>query len=830
MPESIAFSPSQNNNSFGIGQSKFEPYSPANKSILVIGGDHPYEQWWGTNGKNGMAQMFFDLGIQPYIAINADESSVDPTSGRGGTLNKRSSGMMDQYKAVELEGRGVEFVSHGARHIHFWELANTGIRVWYTGGEATPNVNISTTTLTLNTAVTGNTAFTLASYATLTSLRTAIQAVAGWNCELATELTGNEPASSLSPLRAARSVASLGSADPTNSNQRFSIGAGLYIRYTGNAYRDVAITLNSGSNFLNLFLDGARAIATTTNATIATVASAINALNIAGLTVLMIDNGYNAQTIGGSTTLNPGQKTRETYGFGDEDASALIRIDNTRSVTGYGVWACSGLGWDYAVRRNVLSVKERAAQYGVTVNSFAQSGGRLRSWMVDPIKNEHVQWRGNRNTASDRLVSGSPHPLPFNLSPGFTGHFTSRTLGSELPYGEEDVKAIIDAMGDSPGFIVNWLNHLLIPTPNDPSPYSGINVHSDALYSSSADQQEGPFWRELKYAAAARDAGKISILPPTKAEYARSSLKGPDNLVFNPRFRNGRSGNLLGITTAELGASGVAVPGFTLDTPSSDYSSVTVDSERAIKIVTNGAITTGKTPILCTVFLEPGKTYRIGCTLDLSQWGSGNKANWVIYPLNDSLGELIAFGDSSISDSVRYGPAYEAASFRLTVPPVSRLGLPAQIITQAGPFTFGGTDSVKVRIDGLAASAAISLAGLTTARQVAAALNTGIESDAVYGPLGQYKNLATVENNRVVLRAPVYTGPDDVSYMEMTNSVGTPLAALFGAGFTAARTSSKLHGPIDASYFGYRIGIVLGATSGSQTIRILNPFCVEIKG
>ena len=56
-----------------------------NNSLLTIGGDHPYTQWWGSDGTDGMAQMYEDLGIQPYLAICADEST-DQTSGTGATL------------------------------------------------------------------------------------------------------------------------------------------------------------------------------------------------------------------------------------------------------------------------------------------------------------------------------------------------------------------------------------------------------------------------------------------------------------------------------------------------------------------------------------------------------------------------------------------------------------------------------------------------------------------------------------------------------------------------------------------------------------------------
>lgn len=60
--------------------------SSINKSVLTIGGDHPYKQWWGADN-NGLGRMFADLGISPYLAICADEST-EHTSGYGATLGK----------------------------------------------------------------------------------------------------------------------------------------------------------------------------------------------------------------------------------------------------------------------------------------------------------------------------------------------------------------------------------------------------------------------------------------------------------------------------------------------------------------------------------------------------------------------------------------------------------------------------------------------------------------------------------------------------------------------------------------------------------------------
>lgn len=798
------------------------------KSVLTIGGDHPYAQWWGSNGNDGMAAMYLDAGIRPYIAICADETTEGATtSGYGATLNKP--GMMTTAQAQALQARGCEFISHGTRHTHFWELFNTGIRVYYTGGEATPTVNISTTQLTTSTATTGATAFTWSSYPTLAQLAAAINALAGWNCVLASELTGSEPSAAMVPLRAARSVTDPGGSDGTKSNQRFALSAGIMVRYTGTAYRDVSVSVNNGSNFFGVYADGARLIATTTAAPLSTIVAAINALNVAGLTALVMDNGFAAQSVAGSTALNPGQKIRETYCYGDEDGTALTRINLTRTVSGRALYVTAGMGLDYTIRRSILAVKERAAStYGLTIDSFAQPGGRLWPDGVPGILDAHVSWRGNRSR-TEQNSSLSPHAMPANSPGKFTGHFTSIVASSPgTPYSEADVKAVIDAMGDGDGWHVNWLNHLVTPTPLDPSPYTGLDQQSAGTYTSSADQDEGPFYRELRYAATARDAGLIDILPPAKAERLRVRKRGPSNLVFNPRFRNGRSNNLAGITTAAGGAGGIACPGWSLATAAGDYSAVTVDpATGALTLTTNGALGANRVPIGCNVFLEPGKTYDIGCELDLVAWGAANNARLTLRPLNNSLGRQFQQAAQSFALEMFYGGAYHGARTRFSVPAMQG-AQPARVVSVAGPFSFTAGDSITLRIDNRTASAAIVLTGLTSAAAVANAINTALAADATYGPLGQYHRAARVEDGRLVIEAPNAFAMEDAGLMELLNSVGTPMAVLFGAGVTVARSTPKPAADATTSLVGYRLDLSLSTTSATQTLRVIAPYCREV--
>lgn len=799
------------------------------KSILTIGGDHPYAQWWGSNGNDGMAAMFLDAGIKPYIAICADESGEGSvTSGYGATLSKP--GMMTIEQAQSLQARGAEFISHGSRHANLWELFNTGIRVWYTGGEATPTVNISTTQLTTSTATTGATAFTWAANPTLAQLRTAIKALAGWNCELASELLGTEPSAAMMPLNAARSVTDPGGADDTKSNQRFAVVGGVLVRYTGQLYRDVSISVNDGSSFLSIFADGARIAAISTAATLTTIVTAINALGVAGLYALVMDNGYAAQSTPGSNQPNPGQKFRETYCFGDELGTGLHRVPQAQSVGFTGMNVSGGLGLAYVVRRSVVAVKERAASlYGLTIDAFAQPGGRLYPWHLRSVLDEHVTWRGNRSF-TENYSALSPHPLRADHPGKFTGHFTSLRPGSSNPYSEADVKSIIDALGDGDGWSINWLNHLCTPTPGDPSPYGGMDQQTAGTYSTSADQDEGPFWRELLYAAAARDAGRIEIAAPSEAENLRLKKRPPSNLIFNPRFRNGRANDLRGITTAGQGQSGIACPGWNIATASSDFSAVTVDAAGEVTITTNGALGVSRTPFGCNIQFEPGKTYDLGGSLNLLAWGAANTVRFGLFPLHSGMGDGFVINQNTMLSHPWFGGFAGDACWQFTVPPTPGPA-PARVMSNAGAFAFGGTDSITVNIDSRGATAAIALTGLTTAKAVASAINTELAANANYTAFAQYHTAARAEDNRLIIEAPaVNTAPGDSgSLILLANGVGTPLATLFGAGVSTVRATSKASGGMDSTFIGYRLAILPSATSATQTLKLLAPYCREVK-
>jgi hypothetical protein len=527
--------------------------------------------------------------------------------------------------------------------------------------------------------------------------------------------------------------------------------------------------------------------------------------------------------------LNPGQTIRESYCYGDESALSLQRVSNTRSITGTGFQLCGGMGFAYAVRRQIECVIERAESlYGITIKGFAQSGGRLFPWHIKSNAKKHVQWRGNRSftEVNSRL---SPAQLPVNHPSDFTGVMTSTGTNSGTPYGEADVKAIWDVLAENSGWMVDWLNHLATPTPLDRSPYTGLGQQSLATYTSSADQDEGPLYRETLALKAYFDSGAIDALTPIESARQRVTRKGPLNHVFNPNFRNGRSDNLLGLTSVLLGSGGIAMPGWNVTSAASDFSVFSVDSSRTLTITTNGALASSKTPLGCDLLLEPGKTYHIGAEFNLLNWGSANSVRWVLYPLHAGFGEQYSLTLASILSTPFYGGFIGEANFDFTVP--NRSGpTPARVqglVLSSPTFT---TETITVNVDNKGA-VTVALNGLTTAKAIAAAINTAIAADANYVNQAQYHSCASAVDNRLVITAPlVNSSPSDSgSLLQLANGTGTPLVTLFGTGVTSVRDTSDLADMFDTTIVGYRLMLLPSSTSATQTLTVRAPYARELK-
>ncbi|MGD9895141.1 MAG: hypothetical protein AB7U18_27975, partial [Dehalococcoidia bacterium] len=207
---------------------------------LVLGGDHPYAQWWGTNGRDGLAAMYLDRGITPYIAINTEDENAP------GQVD-----MMSWEQCRALQARGVEFINHGAWHLDKWTRANTGIRIEYIGTNASATVQITTTQIVATSASpsSDSVTVTLATDDTLAKVKTALELNGKWRVTLDTILTGAEASTNLFAMNAARNVLSAA------NNTFFCAGGGIEIRQTTRTYTHSWVRRTSGGSF-TIFVDG----------------------------------------------------------------------------------------------------------------------------------------------------------------------------------------------------------------------------------------------------------------------------------------------------------------------------------------------------------------------------------------------------------------------------------------------------------------------------------------------------------------------------------------------------------------------------------------------
>ena len=191
--------------------------------VLLIGGDHPVTQWYGTNGVNGLARMYADAGIVPYLALNTNSLTGE---GVGDTSQLMT---WEQIKYLADAGL-VEPVAHGARHYQDWEAPDAGIHVRYVGPAATATMYVTST------AVIGTTAgsvedfnFTFASYPTVDELVAAIDALPNWTSMRSTELLGTEASDNLLTIASGNAKNCKTGLPDATRGQRFSMAGGLRI-------------------------------------------------------------------------------------------------------------------------------------------------------------------------------------------------------------------------------------------------------------------------------------------------------------------------------------------------------------------------------------------------------------------------------------------------------------------------------------------------------------------------------------------------------------------------------------------------------------------------
>ena len=721
---------------------------PDDRPILVIGGDHPYDQW----GSNGLAALYQSYGVNPYIAINTQGTD---------TIIPGDATALTWSELAALKSSGVEILAHGARHIYDHRLMNTGIRIQYSGANASASVNIDATTLTLTDAA--PTAITITGK-TLTEVKAEIDAVADWTCTIAEELTGSESAENLLLLNAARTIKTGGVV--TAANTYFACGGGIVIRYGGGAYAHVHALI--ASSVLRIYGDGALIVNyNLTDAAYDTLAELVAAMGtITGLNAYVCNNNLSA--VPGATN----------YVLGDEKSTNLKAFAYANlTETWFNVDA--GLPQWYMEDRQLQKCLDDAAANGLTLTDYAQSGSGFYSQHVAG----HGQFRSFRGNPETRYIK--PLQEPCARSPA--NFFLHQNAGA-TNWTSAYLNAVVDALVDSGPWRVNTLIHAVAA--DGTSGFPGIITHG----SEDIEITEAELVAHLAHVKTKVDAAALDVLTQRQAVRESRRKSKPANMLFNPKFRNSGA-EMLNVAESLVNRAGEILPGWQLVTPNTVFSAASVaDGEFT-------ATTTAATPtdfLTADLILEPGKTYEIGVLADVSAYTSGSGFKLGVQ-YNRGRIPLIATPeiDRRVSSGYVNGTAGNAhrmqhMKYMFTVPPVKGYS-PAKVVSVAGPYNLVSTPAdIKLNIASkglLNINVAGATPAATTTDEVVAAINAAITASAAYP--AEYRTCARNIGGKVVIEAP-YVGLDTTAPFGISLEPGTATSAtalIFGTAYTQAQSS-----------------------------------------
>lgn len=448
--------------------------------ILMIGGDHPYMQWWGTDGSDGMAALYNAAGIVPYVALNTDELS---TTSPGGSTDSMS---WAEVRALN----GVEYVAHGHRHYQDNAAPNAGIKVRYIGAAATATFQVTggnAVGVTAGGVDDFSFSLSVAGYDTIAELVAAIDALPNWTASYAAELTGNEKSAN----------ALVGSAINVKAiTGLWPFGGSISIKYTGTAHNDVCVT-NDGTK-LRIFGSGAYMGEAALSNNLSTIVTTLN-------------------SIPGVVAALSGSTTTDNYVNGTETGTNIAQWSGPLWLTYTATALEAGLSSAYLQRINQEKCRDVATENHVTLRDFAQSGEQF--YEAQAQSGTFNTYRGN-----------TPFLPVAHWSQAATDRFVTHCALTSSSHNTAKAVALIDALSDSKGFGLNVLIHKVLADGS-----SGYQFQTtDAGH---YDQTEESL---LSLVSAARDYIAAGLIKQcTFAELPQSLARmQPRNYLFNPRFRN----------------------------------------------------------------------------------------------------------------------------------------------------------------------------------------------------------------------------------------------------------------------------------------------------
>lgn len=738
-------------------------FASASVSSLVIVRDHPYRQIVGGGGYDSMHQWFKDNGAYPYcLTVNTS----DTDSNAVGYVNATTNLSWDEVRALQADG--VEITNHCNRHIGSLVGMCTGYSLRYTGVNATATAYVTDAPRTLVLVDSGTTSFDLtnAAYDTLAELRTAVNAVSGWTMTLADELDGTERSADtlILPIASAKSAKA--------SAALIAVGGGLYIRYKGSQYKTAMVRMFL--NYVQIFGDGVEvAEYDTTNAsynTFTKLQALINVLESGDWECGVMNCGNNAP-----------------YCSGAEQAS--VNLPATTAFVDvhqrFG-WLVGGMPvarmWDKVFAR----AKNVAAANGVTMlNSSDVGGANHAQVLLQMAKYSNLP----RVTA---LNSGScaPAAIPAYSAQALPNLGWDDNTGGNVP-SNVAAQAIVDALVDSPGFVCSVYVHQV-----NPDGSSGKNfVPFDNTVAGAGYTNEAKWTNFLSKLKTAKAAGQVNVLTQQGFYASRERMAKPRNYVFNPRFKN--SGEAL----AALGSIDVGwkVPGWRLSTQ--NISAMTIDADGTMTVTTSTASVSNYIQTL--VYLEPGRTYHLGLSVETVAYTSGTGVSATLLPfaggyeyldLSQSTSSAAGFGDGInwIEYAGSAAGVHKYINAELTIPIPQRKRAYIRSRAWAGnTVDLSVNKYIRLNIDGagnsvdIDCSAGAVSASAVYAWEVANAINSAIKADATYKLLPEFHGLARSDTNkRLILELPLatYGNGTDKTIRVVAGSTASAATTLFPGG------------------------------------------------
>jgi len=768
---------------------------PSDVPLLIIGGDHGYPQWWGTNGLDGMARMYADQGITPYLAINTQDDAGE----RIGAANRLT---WQQVRDLQ-NSYGIEITNHASQHIQAWNLINTGIRITYAGATATATVAISGTwpaiTIASGTAAESFSFDTSnAAYNTLTKLKNAIEAVGSagtWICRISPELTGNEDSNNLLNCTA-RTVKVVAAHDTIPANSAlFACGGGIVIQYTGTVFKTAYVNITT-SSVLEMYGDGTLVGSfNLSNASYDTLSELVAAISaVTGFTAKLMDND------------NVTTPSNQTYLTGTEASIRLNWVSGIDVISQPQVFGM-GLSISYMIARQLQECTDTAAANGVTIKNFSQPGAQFYPWNVDGAAQVCKSFRGVPFTRS----SIAPMMAPCSERPDYFTYNYAVTLSDSI----EEMRGWIDALCASPGHYSQWVIHQLSP--------DGATGYNIGPAYGTASITETNFYTLIKYIKSKVDAGLLRTLTPEQARIALKSTPIPLNRLQNATFQN-FGGTLTGFTSVD---GGNAIGGWALTTPAS----ITACS------ISSGTLTlTSNANTLVDVLKQdqifiPGKTYELSLDLEMPTYTSGNG---FYFRVNKRLTSMIKTMQPHTSNTVFTSHKYIRGGrvvLRFTVPKRDDFGRCYVRSSTKGPWDLSAVANAAMKIN-LGAKGSIdnisvvgAIPATTHANEIATLLNAAIAANASYAELQEYWTVFSAEDGYLIGQLPWRFGDSTGNIsMDAATTNGGATAVVMGNA-TVRGVNYHAQFPASEDYHFY----VLITMDMTGTVRIRNPMLREVQ-